>query len=97
MPRASSAEVQTADTQPWQGVAAAVDALGAGGHDVLEHLRDVAADHRLGQGHTQLGEPCALGILRRFLQAGSTADLDTACVAQVRQPPFFLNFNGSAP
>ena len=50
-----------------------------------------------GQGHTQLGEPCALGILRRFLQAGSTADLDTACVAQVRQPPFFLNFNGSAP
>ena len=50
-----------------------------------------------GQGHTQLGEPCALGILRRFLQAGSTTDLDTACVAQVRQPPFFLNFNGSAP
>ena len=50
-----------------------------------------------GQGHTQLGEPCALGTLRRFLQAGSTADLDTACVAQVRQPPFFLNFNGSAP
>ena len=35
--------------------------------------------------------------LRRFLQAGSTTDLDTACVAKVRQPPFFLNFNGSAP
>ncbi len=50
-----------------------------------------------GQGHTQLGEPCALGILRRFLQAGTTAGLDTRCVAQVRQPPFFLNFNGSAP
>ena len=50
-----------------------------------------------GQGHTQLGDPCALGILRRFLQAGSTTELDTACVAQVRQPPFFLNFNGSAP
>ena len=50
-----------------------------------------------GQGHTQLGDPCAIGILRRFLQAGSATDLDTACVAQVRQPPFFLNFNGSAP
>jgi pimeloyl-ACP methyl ester carboxylesterase len=50
-----------------------------------------------GQGHTQLGEPCALGILRRFLQTGSAAGLDTACVAEVRQPPFFLNFNGSAP
>jgi pimeloyl-ACP methyl ester carboxylesterase len=50
-----------------------------------------------GQGHTQLGEPCALGILRRFLAAGSTEALDTDCVTKVRPPPFFLNFNGSAP
>ncbi|MFM7272933.1 MAG: alpha/beta fold hydrolase, partial [Gammaproteobacteria bacterium] len=50
-----------------------------------------------GQGHTQLGEPCALGILRRFLAAGSTETLDTDCVTKVRPPPFFLNFNGSAP
>ena len=58
-----------------------------------QHLNLVFA----GQGHTQLAEPCALGILRRFLQAGRIEGLDTACVAQLRQPPFFLNFNGSAP
>jgi pimeloyl-ACP methyl ester carboxylesterase len=57
-----------------------------------QHLNLVFA----GQGHTQLAEPCALGILRRFLQAGSIEGLDTGCVAQLRQPPFFLNFNGSA-
>ena len=50
-----------------------------------------------GQGHTQLAEPCALGILNRFLKAGTTTGLDTACMATVQQPPFFLNFNGSAP
>ena len=36
-------------------------------------------------------------LIRRFIDAGSAADLDTACVDQIRPAPFFLSFSGSAP
>jgi hypothetical protein len=35
--------------------------------------------------------------MRRFIAAGSAADLDVACVKQIRPAPFFLSFSGTAP
>jgi pimeloyl-ACP methyl ester carboxylesterase len=50
-----------------------------------------------GQGHGQERLPCVQRIVRRFLDAGTIAGLDTACVAGIRAAPFFLSFSGSAP
>jgi pimeloyl-ACP methyl ester carboxylesterase len=50
-----------------------------------------------GQGHGQARLFCVQRLVRRFIEAGSTEDLDTACVNQIRPAPFFLSFSGSAP
>jgi pimeloyl-ACP methyl ester carboxylesterase len=50
-----------------------------------------------GQGHGQARLSCVQRLIRRFIDAGSAADLDTACVDQIQPAPFFLNFSGSAP
>jgi pimeloyl-ACP methyl ester carboxylesterase len=50
-----------------------------------------------GQGHGQARLHCVQRLIRRFIDAASAADLDTACVDQIRPAPFFLNFSGSAP
>ncbi|HEU5467806.1 MAG TPA: alpha/beta hydrolase [Steroidobacteraceae bacterium] len=50
-----------------------------------------------GQGHGQTHLPCVQKLLRRFIDAGSIAGLDTACVGTIRPAPFFLSFSGSAP
>ena len=50
-----------------------------------------------GQGHGQAQLPCVQKLLRRFIDAGSVAGLDTACVGTMRPAPFFLSFSGSAP
>jgi hypothetical protein len=41
--------------------------------------------------------PCVQKLLRAFIDAGSVAGLDTACVQAIRPAPFFLSFSGSAP
>jgi pimeloyl-ACP methyl ester carboxylesterase len=50
-----------------------------------------------GQGHGQTQLPCVQKLLRRFIDAGDAAGLDTACVGTIRPAPFFLSFSGSAP
>lgn len=50
-----------------------------------------------GQGHGQVQHACAQRIIRRFVDAGTTAGLDASCVKDIRPAPFFLSFNGSAP
>ncbi len=50
-----------------------------------------------GQGHIQLGLDCAQSLARRFLDAGTAAGLDLACVATVKPAPFFLSFSGGEP
>jgi pimeloyl-ACP methyl ester carboxylesterase len=50
-----------------------------------------------GQGHGQVRLPCVQKLLRAFIDAGSVAGLDTACVQAIRPAPFFLSFSGSAP
>ena len=50
-----------------------------------------------GQGHGQTQLPCVQKLLRKFINAGTTQGLDTACVSEIRPAPFFLGFSGSAP
>ena len=50
-----------------------------------------------GQGHGQARLNCLQKIMRRFIAEGSAADLDVACVKQIRPAPFFLSFSGTAP
>ncbi len=50
-----------------------------------------------GQGHGQSRLPCIQRLVRRFIESGSAAGLDTACVEQIRPAPFFLSFSGTAP
>jgi pimeloyl-ACP methyl ester carboxylesterase len=50
-----------------------------------------------GQGHGQTRLPCVQKIIRHFVDAGSVAGLDTACVKEIEPAPFFLSFSGSAP
>jgi len=50
-----------------------------------------------GQGHGQTELPCIQKLLRRFIDAGSVAGLDTACVGTIKAASFFLSFSGGAP
>jgi len=50
-----------------------------------------------GQGHGQTRIPCVQKIMRRFIELGSAADLDTSCVDAIRPAPFFLSFSGPSP
>ncbi|MGH8197669.1 MAG: alpha/beta hydrolase [Steroidobacteraceae bacterium] len=50
-----------------------------------------------GQGHGQTSQPCVQKLLRRFIEQGSAAGLDTACVGMIQPAPFFLSFSGPAP
>jgi pimeloyl-ACP methyl ester carboxylesterase len=50
-----------------------------------------------GQGHGVMRLPCVQRLLRQFIDAGSAAGLDDACVAKIQPAPFFLSFSGSAP
>jgi len=68
----------------------AYGALAARGFSDVRHL--VLA----GQGHGQFATGCVPQLLRRFLELGTTRELDTRCAALARAAPFFLDFNGPA-
>lgn len=50
-----------------------------------------------GQGHIQLVQRCAQSLLQRFLDAGTTRELDVRCVDDSQAAPFMVNFNGVVP
>jgi len=50
-----------------------------------------------GQGHGVVSLPCLQRLMRQFINEGSAAGLDPACIAGIRPAPFFLSFSGSAP
>jgi pimeloyl-ACP methyl ester carboxylesterase len=50
-----------------------------------------------GQGHNVIFRGCLPRIAADFIEAGSTQNLDTACMKKIRPAPFFLNFNGPNP
>ena len=50
-----------------------------------------------GQGHGQTSQPCVQKLVRRFIEQGTAAGLDTACASVIEPAPFFLSFSGPAP
>jgi pimeloyl-ACP methyl ester carboxylesterase len=50
-----------------------------------------------GMGHGNLSSRCSLNIFNDFLTKGSTEGLDTACLARIQPPPFFVDFSGPRP
>jgi pimeloyl-ACP methyl ester carboxylesterase len=50
-----------------------------------------------GQGHNVIYRGCLPKLARQFIEQADFAGLDTACVAQIQAPPFFLNYNGPTP
>lgn len=50
-----------------------------------------------GQGHGQTDLPCVQRLLRDFIESGTVAGLDAACVGAIKPAPFFLSFSGTAP
>jgi pimeloyl-ACP methyl ester carboxylesterase len=51
----------------------------------------------VGQGHGQLSSRCGVSLIRRFIESGTTSNLDTSCVAQVVSAPFIIDANGPTP
>ena len=50
-----------------------------------------------GQGHGQLAVGCAPRVIAAFLDAGTTRDLDTRCLAAAGPAPFVIDLAGPAP
>jgi pimeloyl-ACP methyl ester carboxylesterase len=50
-----------------------------------------------GQGHNVIGRGCLPQVAAHFVERGSLAGLDTACVETIRPRPFFLTFAGPGP
>jgi pimeloyl-ACP methyl ester carboxylesterase len=50
-----------------------------------------------GQGHGQTRLSCVQKLIRRFIEHGTSKNLDTACIESIRPAPFFLSFSGGAP
>lgn len=67
------------------------------GEQVAAHLP--ASKHLVmpGTGHTAGSTGCGLRIIRSFIDKGTTDGLDTACVAAVHRPPFFVSPAGPDP
>ncbi len=67
------------------------------GEEIARHLP--VSKHVVvpGTGHTAGSTACGLRIIRNFIEAGTLDNLDTACVANVKRPPFFLTPAGPDP
>jgi pimeloyl-ACP methyl ester carboxylesterase len=50
-----------------------------------------------GQGHGQIVVGCMPRVIADFIAAGSTENLDSACIKQVTPTPFFTSFAGPPP
>ena len=48
-------------------------------------------------GHGNLASRCSLNLFKDFIESASVKGLDTACVAGIQPPPFFVDFNGPRP
>jgi pimeloyl-ACP methyl ester carboxylesterase len=50
-----------------------------------------------GMGHGNLSSRCSSKLFRTFIESASIEGLDTACVANIQPPPFFVDFSGPRP
>jgi hypothetical protein len=48
-------------------------------------------------GHGNFANRCSAGIFESFIESASIEGLDTACVEDVKPPPFFVDFSGPRP
>ena len=67
------------------------------GDAVARHLRNARHVTVPATGHGVVATGCGQQIVKQFIDAGSAASLDTACVGTVRRPPFFLTPAGPDP
>jgi pimeloyl-ACP methyl ester carboxylesterase len=67
------------------------------GASVVKHLSHGLHVVVPSTGHGVVMTPCGNRIVREFIERGSVDGLDTACVAAVRRPPFFLSPAGPDP
>lgn len=49
-----------------------------------------------GSGHNVAMHGCIPSLIADFVEAGSAADLDVTCAADIQRPPFFVDFAGPA-
>ena len=50
-----------------------------------------------GMGHGNLSSRCSTNLFKTFIESASIDGLDTACVANIQPPPFFVDFSGPRP
>lgn len=50
-----------------------------------------------GQAHSVMSHRCVQEVITRFVQAGATEGLDTACIDDIEAAPFFTSLLGPAP
>jgi pimeloyl-ACP methyl ester carboxylesterase len=50
-----------------------------------------------GIGHNVIYRGCVPKVMQNFIETGTTAGLDTACIQDVRPAPFMINSSGSRP
>lgn len=67
------------------------------GETVRQHLSQARHLVVAGSGHITMGRGCMPKLVEQFVDRASAADLDAECLEVLRPPPFFLNFQGSAP
>jgi pimeloyl-ACP methyl ester carboxylesterase len=67
------------------------------GEDVAKRLKNSRHIVVPATGHGAWGTGCVMRLMSQFLNEGSAAKLDSACVQQVKRPPFFLGPSGPDP
>jgi pimeloyl-ACP methyl ester carboxylesterase len=67
------------------------------GVSVVKHLSRGAHIVLPSTGHGVVSTPCGNRLVSDFLEQGSADGLNTACVASVRRPPFFVTPAGPDP
>ncbi len=67
------------------------------GDEVAKFLPDSLHIVAPGVGHNVIPRGCVSKIVTRFIESGSLADLETACVSQIEPSPFFMSPAGPTP
>jgi pimeloyl-ACP methyl ester carboxylesterase len=67
------------------------------GDAVVSHLSHGRHFVASGTGHGVATTPCGARVIADFLEHGTTAGLDTRCLADPARPPFFLTASGPDP
>jgi len=67
------------------------------GDRVAAHFPDAMHLVARGQGHIVTTRGCTGDVVSEFIIAGSSADLDTDCMARMAHTPYFLSLIGPAP